>query len=77
MSDTDKQAKMWDYKAEKEKRPCAICGGPVSTTGMTLPLCDHPCEVEWLASAERTERATARQRFIDRMKKARGAGKGP
>jgi hypothetical protein len=40
---------------------------------MSLPLC-HEHEIEWLASEERAERATARQRFIDRVKKEGGSG---
>ena len=59
---------VWDYVAEKKQHPCAICGEDPATIGMALPLC-HTHEIEWLASAERTERATARQRFIDRVKK--------
>lgn len=59
----------WDYAAAK--KPCAICGGETGDVGMALPLC-RGCEVEWLASAERTERATARQRFVDRKKRERG-----
>jgi hypothetical protein len=62
----------WDYEAEKKKCPCRICGGAPAAIGMALPLC-RVHELEWLASEERAERATARQRFIDRMrKKAKG-----
>lgn len=60
----------WDYAAAK--KPCAICGGETSDSGMILPLC-RTCELEWLASGERTERATARQRFVDRRKHERKA----
>jgi hypothetical protein len=62
----------WDYEAEKKKCPCRICGDEPTAIGMALPLC-RVHELEWLASEERAERATARQRFIDRMrKKAKG-----
>jgi len=54
-----------------DKNPCAICGEESAVIGMSLPLC-HEHEIEWLASVERAERATARQRFIDRVKKERG-----
>jgi hypothetical protein len=64
-----------DYAAEKRKKPCEICGQDPAVIGMSLPLC-HEHEIEWLASEERAERATARQRFIDRAKKENGAGKG-
>jgi hypothetical protein len=60
----------WNYQKEKEKYSCAICGEETTAIGMALPLC-HRHEIEWLASPERAERAAARQRFIDRMKRAR------
>ena len=59
---------MWDYTAEKLGYPCRICGEETTAIGMALPLCRFH-EIEWLASEELAERATARQRFIDRVKK--------
>jgi len=50
-----------------------ICGKAPVSVGMVHPLC-HEHEIEWLASEERAERATARQRFIDRMRKKEGGG---
>jgi hypothetical protein len=61
----------WDYQAEKATRSCLICGAEPSGIGMNLSLC-RDCEIDWLASAERTERATARARFIERRKKENG-----
>jgi hypothetical protein len=61
---------VWDYKARKSERPCVICGGEANCVGMALPLCNAD-EVEWLASEERAVRATARIRFVNRMRAAR------
>lgn len=60
----------WDYDGEKKKHPCVVCGGEVAVVGMTLPLCNS-CEVIWIASDERTQRATARWRFVNRVRGAR------
>jgi hypothetical protein len=60
---------VWNCAAEKKRHPCAICGKDPASIGMALPLC-RPHELEWLASEERAERATARQRFIDRVRKS-------
>jgi hypothetical protein len=66
---------MWNYAEEKLGYPCQICAGETAAIGMALPLCRRH-EIEWLASEERAERATARQRFIDRVKKMEGRSGG-
>jgi hypothetical protein len=54
---------------EKPPRACAICGGGQSAPGdgQLIWLCfEH--EKAWRDSPERTEAATARQRFVERVK---------
>lgn len=56
----------WDYGAAKHD--CVICGLTTIGAGQTLPFCSR-CELLWQDSKERAEAATARQRFVDRMRK--------
>lgn len=61
--------RIWDY--EKAKKLCAVCGGETEGVGHTIPFC-RPHEIEWIASEERTQAATARRRFVERRRKELG-----
>jgi hypothetical protein len=56
----------WDYS--KLKKNCAVCGADAGSTAQVIALC-FQCTTYWLESPERAEAATARARFVERMKK--------